>query len=388
MKRRVTVLLSGALLLAAAAGTALAGEDPAFTTEAFATLSYTASDTDRVEVVVGGVPAPGYSLTGTASGPGMTVGATWYACGVADDGVSPRALLPLLSRRSFAGASAGLTSERRDSEGTATGQLVRITSTSTGDGSLLDVSAGGGWYAGRSTALLLGAGYGRGRRTDATQLLESPSGKSQIGRLARRESAARVTAGALRWLGDDLLVTAEGEWARTDASRTDDLLASTGSGAFSQETETLEEGWGARLGGRALLLDRRLVVDLSGRYAESREDGRLVAPESRPYSDTRLFSRELSLGAVWYATRDLGLGLSAGYGTESLATGLDSLRRAGSVRRFPVAVTASWFASERAALTLSVGETLTRATYPPEGPTYERYEGWRTRVELSGSLRF
>ncbi len=388
MTRALAPLLACLLLASLPSGPALAADDPPFSAEAFATVSWGDADTDRVEVVVNGVPASGFSLTGESSGPGLSVGGTWYACGVEDDGAAPRALLPLLSRTSFAAATASLSSDRRRSDGTATGQAVKVTSSLSGDGSVTGVSAGGGWYLGRATALLLGLGYGRERRTDGTRLEESPSVRSEVGRVERRRADGRLAAGALRWLGEDLLVTAEGEWTFSDARRSDEVLFSAGSGTFSQETEADGDGWGVRLGARALLLGRRLVLDASGRYGESREDGRVLAPEERPYSETRTIAREASLGATWYPSRVVGLGLSAGYRSESLAAGLQSLLRAGSVDRVPVGLSVTWFPAPRAFLALAAEATFTEGTYPPDAATYERYEGRALRFALSGGLRF
>jgi hypothetical protein len=299
------------VLLALAALPARADE-PAFRTELTFTFGWEGQKTERPLVVLLGVPSSDYAYRADSAERSVGVTATRFFGGVADDGATPLALLPLFSRRSSVGASISLAEESRDSFGVARGRDVTLESSLSGDGSVRSAGLSGAWYFLERTAVVASLAFDEERRTDASRTVEHPTGKVQLGENGLRSSRTAARLGAAQWLGGDLFVAASALYGdREDRQPWSVVLSDSGS-SMSQELGTDGRTWGATANGTAFLLERRLLVELSGSYARSTADLSIREPDQFELDSRRTIDKTVGLSTAAYPYRTLGVSAQIG----------------------------------------------------------------------------
>lgn len=376
------------LLLALALSAApLAAQAPPFSTELTLGFRYAGSSTDRPLVVLDGAPSAGYDYSADGSVHAVEVAATRWLAPVGDDGATPLALLPYVSRASSVTAAFALSATRRESIGRFDGRESALEVSFAGDGSVRDAALGAEWFPGRSVALRGGVAYSADRETAASTSIESPSGRADVSTAATRASLAAGTAGVAVRLGEHE-VSLSGRYGASGLTR-EDASAFTGGGApFLATLESEGIVREAALAARLLFLGRRLVVDASGSWAAESSSADLSTVPSRPYAKGSAIGRAGSLAATFYPARALGLSIGFAYATRDASSGAPGRERPSSAeteRRYRASV--RWYASPRAAAFLS-GEWLESASVtPPDGPTFQRFESSTGRVVLGAALR-
>jgi hypothetical protein len=383
MPSRSPVLLAFLLLCRS-----LAGAEPPFATELSLGFGYEGSGTDRPLVVLDGTPSAAYEYSADGRAHTVEIAATRWLCPVPDDGRTPLALLPFVARVSSLSARFALTGASRDSLGSFAGQASSLEVSFAGDGTVRDGGLAAEWFLGRSLSVRGGLAYRNERETAASISVESPSGRADVSTSGTRGSSATGTLGVALRLGEHEL-SAIGRYGESDLTR-DDASAFTGSPRpfFS----TLTTGGITRSGtiaARLLFLERRLVVDASGTWAESTSSSYLDTALSGPFSKGTAAGRRAALEATWFPTRRLGLSAGFAYATSDVTSGSPGRERPsseGTTRVF--AARARWFASGRISVSLS-GECLETGTVaPPSSTTYQRFEERTGRVTLGAGLRF
>jgi hypothetical protein len=383
MPSRTRLLLT--LLLAAAP---LGAAEPPFSTELAIGFGYEGSATERPVVVLDGTPSTAYEYSADGRAHTLDVAATRWFSPVADDGLTPLALLPFVARASSATARFALTAASRDSFGSFSGQDASLEVRLAGDGSLREADLSAEWFVGRCVAVRGSFEYGNERETAASTSVERPSGRADVSTAGTQASGATGSLGVAFRLGEHE-VSVTGSYGEADQTR-DDASAFTGSAQPFFSTLTSEgivrQG---TLGARLLFLERRLAVDASGSYALTTSSSDLEASLYGPFAQGRVIAREAAVEATWFATRRLGVSAGFGYGTKDVSSGSPGRvrpSRSDTARTFSVRL--RWFASERVSAFLSASRTRSEEIAPPDSSTYQRFEETVDRVTLGAALRF
>ena len=374
-----------ALLLAAAPPVAA---EPPFATELSLGFGYEGRATDRPLVVLDGIPSAAYEYSADARVHVVDVAATRWFSPVADDGLTPLALLPFVARASSATARFALTGTSRDSFGSFSGQETSLEVRLSGDGSLRDSDLSAEWFLGRGFAVRGGFEYQNERETAASTSVERPSGRADVSTSGMRASGATGVLGVAFRLGEHE-VSATGSYGETEGTR-EDASAFTGSAQPFFSTLTTEGiVRRATLGARLLFLERRLLVDASGSTALTTSSSDIATSYSGPFVQERVLAREVAVEATWFATRRLGLSAGFGYGTTDVSSGSSGgLRPSRSETARTFSARLRWFASERVSVVLSASRTESEEISPPDSATYQRFEENVDRVTLGAALRF
>lgn len=383
MPSRSQILLTLLLL-----GRSLGAAEPPFATELSIGFGYEGSATDRPVVVLDGTPSSAYEYSADGRAHTVDVAATRWFAPVGDDGRTPLALLPYVARSSSATARFALTGTNRDSFGSFSGQESSLEVRFAGDGSARKADLSAEWFFGRNLAARGSFEYGNERETAASTGVERPSGRADVSTAGTRSSVATGSLGLALRLGEHE-VSATGSYGETDLTR-EDASAFTGSAQPFFSTLTSEGSvWRARLGARLLLLDRRLAVDASGRYAETTSSSDVTTSLSSPYAEGRVIARDVAVEATWFATRRLGVSAGLSYGTRSVASGSPGrLRPVRSETGGAFSARVRWFASERISISLSAARAETEEITPPDSSTWQRFDETADSVLLGAALRF
>jgi|GEM_PF-2196127 len=366
----------------------LSGAEPPFATELSIGFGYEGSATDRPIVVLDGIPSSAYEYSADGRAHTVDVAATRWFTPVGDDGRTPLALLPYVARSSSVTARFALSGMSRDSFGSFSGQVSSLEVRFAGDGSLREADLSAEWFLGRSLAVLGSFEYGNERETAASTGVERPSGRADVSTAGTRSSVATGSLGLALRLGEHE-VSATGSYGETDLTR-EDASAFTGSAQPFFSTLT-SEGIVRRvtLGTRLLLLERRLAVDASGRYAETTTSSDVTTSLSSPFAEGRAISREAAVELTWFATRGLGISAGLGCGTNDVSSGSPGrVRPSRSETARTLSAGVRWFASKRVSAVLSASRTQSEETAPPDSTTYQRFDETVGRVMLGAALRF
>ena len=386
------------LLALALASSAALAQDGGFATDVSAIASYQGGSTEEPLVVISGAPAAGFVYRADEIERALALSATRWFPGVADDGATPYALLPFVARASSLRVDVSLASRSDDSSGTSTGQQVSVTSGFTGDRTTRGAGLSGEWFFERATSARAGVSGTWTRETDATNQLESPSGRGDLAGIGTRTSAGRVTFGLSRRFGSgpdagggglfrglEAEVGVDGSYAWRLQTQHEELLFSEGG------FRTFDDELGSRtralaVSGRALLLSRRLLVEAKGSYTSA--GGALTQVPGQKLDHSTAVVRALSGTATVHPARSLSLGAGVAYSTETDAGGLVSLQRTQAIKTLEWLVSARWFVTPRASLAAAFTRSETTTLLPPQGATFQRFEETTNRVELQGSIRF
>lgn len=383
MPYRIGRLLALALSLTAAT----AGAQLPFSTELSIGFGYEGSETDRPLVVLDGTPSAAYAYSADGRAHFVEVAATRWLCDVPDDGRTPFALLPFVSRASRVSARFALAGASRDSLGSFSGQASSLEVSFSADGSVRDGALAAEWFLGSRFAVRGGLEYARERETGASVSRERPSGRADVSTSGTRGSSAAGSLGLALRLGEHE-VSVVGSYGETDRTR-DDASAFTGSAQpFFSSLTTDGTARSGTLAARLLFLDRRLALDLSGTCREATSSSTLDTAVSGPFSTGRATGRDASVEATWYATRRLGLTAGFAYATSDVSSGAPGRVRPSSestTRAFRVR--AGWFASERVSLVVSGERVEVETVSPPASATYQRFEQTAARVVLGANVR-
>jgi hypothetical protein len=109
--------LPGTLLALALGACPLSAQD--FDTELGLSFALDRASSTRTDVVISGTSIPGFSYRGDTASRGGEAVATRFLAPVTDDGSSPLALLPYLSRSGSVSLRAGLSGLSNDSSGSS-----------------------------------------------------------------------------------------------------------------------------------------------------------------------------------------------------------------------------------------------------------------------------
>ncbi len=383
MPSRSRILLTLLLL-----GRSLGAAEPPFATELSIGFGYEGSATGRPVVVLDGTPSTAYEYSADGRAYTVDVAATRWLAPVGDDGRTPLALLPYVARSSSVTARFALTGTSRDSFGGFSGQESSLEVRLAGDGSLREADLSAEWFFGRSLAVRGSFEYGNERETAASTGVELPSGRADVSTAGSRSSVATGALGLALRLGEHE-VGATGSYGEADLTRED---ASAFTGSAQPFLSTLTSAGIVRratLGTRLLFLERKLVVDGSGSYAETTSSSDVTTSLSSPFAEGRVIARDVVVEATWFATRRLGFSAGFGTGTRSVSSGSPGrLRpvRSETGRAFSARV--RWFASERISASLSASRAETEEITPPDSSTWQRFEETVDRLTLTASLRF
>lgn len=369
-------------------GRSLGAAEPPFATELSIGFGYEGSATERPVVVLDGTPSSAYEYSADGRAHTVDVAATRWLAPVGDDGWTPLALLPYVARSSSVTARVALTGTSRDSFGRFTGRESSLEVRFAGDGSLREADLAAEWFIGRDLAVRGSFEYGNERETAASTGVELPSGRADVSTAGTRSTVGTGSLGLALRLGEHE-VSATGSYGETDLTR-EDASAFTGSAQpfFSTLTSAGIVRRGT-LGTRLLLLERRLAVDASGRYAETTSSSDVTTSLSSPFAEGRVIARDAAVEVTWFATRRLGFSGGFGYGTRSVSSGSPGrLRpvRSETGRTFSTRV--RWFASERIWVSLSASRAETEEITPPDSSTFQRFDETVDRVMLGAALRF
>ncbi len=384
MPYRSGALLALVLLLPAVPA---AGEPP-FATELSLGFGYEGSGTDRPLVVLDGTPSAAYEYSADGRAHTVEIAATRWLSPVADDGRTPLALLPFVSRASSLSARFALTGASRDSLGSFAGQASSLEVSFAGDGTIRDGGLAAEWFLGRSLSLRGGLDYVNERETAASISVERPSGRADVSTSGTRGSSATGTLGVAVRLGEHE-VSATGRYGESDRTR-DDASAFTGSAQPFFSTLTTDGiARSGTIAARFLFLERRLVVNASGTWVRSTSSSDLETAISGPFSKGTADGRHATLEATWFATRRLGLSTGFSYATSDVDSGSPGRERPsseGTTRAF--GARAVWFASARVSVSLSGERVETDTVVPPGSSTYQRFEETTARAVLGAAVRF
>ena len=376
------------LALLLLAGAPLAAAEPPFTTELSLGFGYEGSATERPLVVLDGAPSGAYDYSADGRAHSVDVAATRWLSAVGDDGFTPLALLPYVSRASSVSARFALTGTSRDSLGTFEGQQSVLEVRLAGDGTLRESALSAQWFVGKGLAVRGGLEYGNERETAASTSVERPSGRADVSTAGTRSSLASGSLGVALRLGEHE-VSATGSYGESDGTR-EDASAFTGSAQPFFSTLTTEGiTRQATLGARLLFLGRRLAVDARGSYSLTTSSSDLASTVSGPYAQGRAIAREAALEATWFVTRRLGLSAGFAYATKDVSSGPpERLRPSRSETGRTPSVSVRWFASERASAFLTASRAESEETSPPDSSTYQRFEETVDRVTVGAVMRF
>jgi hypothetical protein len=376
------------LLVLVLLATPLAAADPPFATELELGFGCEGSETGRPLVVLDGTPSASYAYSADARAHAIDVAATRWLAPVGDDGRTPLALVPYVSRVSSVVARLALTGASRDSFGSFSGQAASLDVRLAGDRTLREAGLSAEWFLTKGLAVRGGFSLDRERSTDASTSVESPSGRADVSTAGTRTSAASGSVGVALRLGDHE-VSGSGSYGETDLNRED---ASAFTGGAQPSFSTLFSSAIAReatLATRLLFLDRRFAVDASGSYSLTTSASEVTSTLSGPVSGARAIARAAGVEATWFATRRLGLSAGFGYGTRSVASGSPGrLRPSRSETSRLYSARARWFASPRVSIAFSVSRAEEDETAPPDSSTFQRFDTTVDRVTFGAAVRF
>jgi hypothetical protein len=386
-----TALLA-ALLLALPASAQLA----TYQDEVLASGAYEGAATDEPLVVVSGAAAPGFVFRGDEIERSLGVSAVHLLRPAVDDGATPLALLPFVARVSSLAADVSLAARSDDSSGASTGQQVSVTSRLTGDRSTRTAGLSGEWFVERATSVRGGVSGAWRRETDSTSQLESPSGHSDLANVASRTSAGTVTFGAARRFGRgatgpallrglEAELAIDGSYGWRTFRRDDEILFSEAGGSRRFSYELGSRARSLALSARALLLERRLLLEAEASYLTT---GGALTQDGQKIDRSFAIVRSLSASATWFPCRRLGVTAGASYATETDTGGLVSELPTGFDKEVSWRVAARLFATERASFAAGFARTSGVQLVPPDAPTFQRLETTTNRVDATASVRF